>query len=60
MISGQNSTAGVQERMPEYLWKGRASAAKTSMGATSIKSSPRLHHRCQWAPGPRWVSPWPE
>jgi hypothetical protein len=60
MISGQNSTAGMQERMPGYIWKGHASTAKTSMGMTSIKTSSRLHRRRQWAPGPRWVSPWLE
>jgi hypothetical protein len=35
------------------LWIGRASAAKTSMVATSIKTSLRLHRRHQWAPGPK-------
>jgi hypothetical protein len=57
--SGQSSTAGVRERMPGSPWKGRASAAKTSMVATSIKTSLRLHRRHQWAPGPKRVSPWP-
>jgi hypothetical protein len=52
-----NSTAGVRERMPGSLWKGRASATKTSVVATSIKTSLRLHRRHQWAPGPKRVSP---
>jgi hypothetical protein len=41
------------------IWKGCASAAKTSKAATSIKTSLWQHHRHQWAPGPKWVSPWP-
>jgi hypothetical protein len=43
MTSGQNSTAGVRERMPGSHWKGRASAVKTSMVATLMKTSLRLH-----------------
>jgi hypothetical protein len=38
-----NRRRAVEE--PGYLWKGRASAAKTSTGVTSIKTSPRLHRR---------------
>jgi hypothetical protein len=30
---GQNSTAGVRARMPVSLWRGRASADRTSRGA---------------------------
>jgi hypothetical protein len=45
--------------MPGSLWKGRARAAKTLMVATSIKTSLQLHHRRQWAPGLKRVSPWP-
>jgi hypothetical protein len=56
--SGQNSTAGVRERMPGSLWKGRASAPKTSMDATSIKILLWLHRRHRWAPSPKRVSPW--
>jgi hypothetical protein len=59
MTSGQNSTAGVRERMPGSLWKGRMNAAKTTMVATSIKTSLQLHRRHHWAPGPKRVSPWP-
>jgi hypothetical protein len=59
MTSEQSSTAGVRERTPGYPWRGRASAAKTSMVATSIKTSLRLHRRHQWTPGPKRVSPWP-
>jgi hypothetical protein len=35
------------------------STAKTSMVATSIKTSLRLHRRHHWAPGPKRASPWP-
>jgi hypothetical protein len=59
MTSGQSSTAGVRERTPGSPWKGRASAAKTSRDATSIKTLLRQHRRHQWAPGPKRVSPWP-
>jgi hypothetical protein len=45
--------------VPGSLWKGRASAARTSRVTTSIKTSLRLHRRHQWAPGPKWVSPRP-
>jgi hypothetical protein len=44
---GQNSTAGVRERTPGSLWRGRASAAKTLRVATSIKTSLRQHRRHQ-------------
>jgi hypothetical protein len=54
----QNSTAGVWERTPESLWRGRASIAKTSRATNLIKTSLRQHHRHQWTPGPKWVSPW--
>jgi hypothetical protein len=59
MTSEQSSTAGVRERTPGSPWKGRASAAKTSRAATSIKTLLRQHHRHQRAPGPKRVSPWP-
>jgi hypothetical protein len=55
----QNSTAGVRERTPGSLWRGRASATKTSEAATSIKTLSRQHRRHQWALGPQRVFPWP-
>jgi hypothetical protein len=59
MTSGQSSTAGIRERTPRSHWKGRASAAKTSKVATSIKTLLRQLCRHQWSPGPKRVSPWP-
>jgi hypothetical protein len=45
--------------MPGSHWKGRVSAARTSMVATLMKTSLRLHCRHQWAPDPKRESPWP-
>jgi hypothetical protein len=39
--SRQSSIAGVRERTLRYPWKGRESAAKTSMAATLIRTSLR-------------------
>jgi hypothetical protein len=52
-----NSTADAWENTPGSLWKGRASATKTSVVATSIKTSLRLHRRYQCAPDVKRVSP---
>jgi hypothetical protein len=38
MTSGQSSTAGVRERMPGSLWRGRGSADKTSRVAKTVES----------------------
>jgi hypothetical protein len=45
MTCGQNSTTGVQARMPVSLWRGRVSADRTSRVTTSTTTSLQLHHR---------------
>jgi hypothetical protein len=59
MTCGQNSTAGVQARMPASLSRGRVSADRTSRVATSTTTLLRLHRRLQQALGSRRMSHWP-